>query len=93
MKTDHEATLPVLGFSQAVSAAVFPARFVALNHESPPTSVAVLLSEFGSLQMELWALSQRIKTPELGDLATFSIRFIDETYEGKARRNARLLDA
>lgn len=61
--------------------AVLPARFAVLNSgEQPPEMGGVPLAELGMQQMELWTLSQLAALPELGDLATYPTRFLDETY-------------
>lgn len=66
--------------------AVLPARLAGLNqkeqHEEPE---GVLLRDFGGISMELWALSQHLEVAELGDLASFPFRFLDEVQAGKVR--------
>ncbi len=39
----------------------------------------VVLGEFGSMQVELYILSQRLQIPELADLADYPTRFLNQS--------------
>lgn len=41
----------------------------------------MLLGEFGSMQMELYSLSQRLGIAELGDLADYTARFLEHNHK------------
>ena len=63
-----------------------------LNQEQGPGSDQVCLAEFGSLQMEFWALSERIGNTTYAELAEGIIRHLDSAYPGKVGLDAQQPD-
>ena len=49
----------------------------------------VLLGDFGSMQIELYSMSQRLGIPELADLADYPTRFLNNTYHKKVLGSVR----
>lgn len=65
--------------------AVLPSRRLTLNSENHPEDPhIVILGEFGSIQVELWALGERSGVPELQELAVLPLKFLEDAYRGQA---------
>jgi len=76
-----------LSLTQRVLCVVFPGKYARLDGEATGEAAnsRVLLSHFGSMQMELYLLSKRAGIPEMGDLADYPIRYLDQTYKDMVR--------